>query len=67
MLKKRSFCLFSHPTSVRLEPEFWSALEEIALQQGLSLTRLLETVDQQGQGNLASRLRVFVLLNGARR
>ncbi|MBV9736059.1 MAG: ribbon-helix-helix domain-containing protein [Acidisphaera sp.] len=63
MLKKRSFSLARHRTSVALEAEFWSALEAIAAERGQSLAGLVASVDaarEPGQ-NLASLLRMLVL------
>jgi predicted DNA-binding ribbon-helix-helix protein len=63
MLRKRSFAIAGHRTSVALEPEFWTALESEARQQGASLTGLVARIDQtRGKRNLASALRVHVLL-----
>ena len=61
MLKKRSFTIARHRTSVALEPEFWSVLERIAAERGLSLARLVAEIDRYHQGALASTLRVFAL------
>ncbi len=61
MLKKRSFTIARHRTSVALEPEFWSALERIAAARGLPLARLVAGIDAGKRGGLASALRVHVL------
>jgi predicted DNA-binding ribbon-helix-helix protein len=60
-IKKRSVLIAGHPTSLSLETEFWSALHEIARRRGLSLNRLVASVDVARSGNLSSALRVFVL------
>jgi predicted DNA-binding ribbon-helix-helix protein len=60
-LKKRSFALAGHPTSVALEPEFWAALEAEAARRGSSLAALVTAVDQERAQPLASALRVFAL------
>jgi predicted DNA-binding ribbon-helix-helix protein len=60
-IKKRSVLIEGHATSLSLEAEFWSALQEIARQRGLSLNRLVASVDAKRAGNLSSALRVFVL------
>jgi len=60
-IKKRSVLIAGHATSLSLEAEFWSALQEVARQRGLSLNRLIATVDRARTGNLSSALRVFVL------
>ena len=61
-MKKRSFSIAGHRTSVALEPEFWSALEAEARKSHLSLAALIGRIDAARQGrNLASTLRVHVL------
>lgn len=62
-LKKRSFSIAGHRTSVALEPEFWLALEQEAHDERLALAVLVARVDgARGPRNLASALRVHVLL-----
>jgi predicted DNA-binding ribbon-helix-helix protein len=63
VLKKRSFTIARHRTSIALEPEFWEALERIAAARELSLTRLVAEIDASKRGGLASALRVYVLLS----
>jgi predicted DNA-binding ribbon-helix-helix protein len=65
MLRKRSFTIAKHRTSVALEPEFWAALERIASARGLSLARLVAEIDAGKRGLLASALRVHALLTAA--
>jgi predicted DNA-binding ribbon-helix-helix protein len=61
-LKKRSFALSGHRTSVALEAEFWAVLEAEAHDHGLSLAGLVATVDSARAGrNLASALRLHAL------
>ena len=63
-LAKRSFSLAGHRTSIALEPEFWTALEEAARGQAVSLAALVAALDAaraEDGGPLASTLRVFVL------
>ena len=63
-LRKRSFRLAGHRTSVALEPEFWSALEEAARRRGNSLAGLVAEVDAARSDPalpLASALRLFAL------
>jgi predicted DNA-binding ribbon-helix-helix protein len=60
-IKKRSVLIAGHATSLSLEAEFWSALQEIARLRGISLNRLVASVDARRYGNLSSALRVFVL------
>jgi predicted DNA-binding ribbon-helix-helix protein len=63
-LRKRSFRLAGHRTSVALEPEFWAALDGIAARRAVSLSALVAAVDA-GRVDptlpLASALRVFCL------
>ena len=65
-LKKRSFALSGHRTSVALEPEFWAVLEAEAKEQGLALAALVGRVDGvRGERNLASALRLHALAHAA--
>jgi predicted DNA-binding ribbon-helix-helix protein len=66
-LAKRSFSLAGHRTSVALEPEFWAALEALAVANGETLSRLVTRIDaERGVDRpLASALRVFALLGRA--
>ncbi|WP_431267923.1 ribbon-helix-helix domain-containing protein [Dankookia sp. P2] len=67
-LRKRSFQLAGHRTSVALEPEFWTALEAAAQRHGLSLAALVTRIDT-ARGDaaqpLASALRVHALAEAA--
>jgi predicted DNA-binding ribbon-helix-helix protein len=66
MLKKRSFSLSRHRTSVALEPEFWAVLESEAKKSGKSLAALVQNIDStRGQRNLASTLRVYALMRAS--
>lgn len=63
-LRKRSFRLAGHRTSVALEPAFWAALEAMAGRRGISLAALVAEVDAAREDParpLASALRVFAL------
>ncbi len=61
---KRSVTIAGHRTSVSMEPEFWSALRDIADTQGRSLADLLTDIDKSRKSrNLSSAARVFVLNN----
>ena len=61
-LKKRSFSIAGHRTSVALEPEFWAALEDKARAEKLSLAALVARIDAgRGERPLASALRVQAL------
>jgi predicted DNA-binding ribbon-helix-helix protein len=61
-LKKRSFSLSRHRTSVALEAEFWVVLEADAAAARKTLTTLVGEVDvARGMRPLASALRVHAL------
>ncbi|WP_372623431.1 ribbon-helix-helix domain-containing protein [Falsiroseomonas sp.] len=63
-LRKRSFRLAGHRTSVALEPEFWAALEAAATRRGSSLAGVVAEVDAARADPalpLASALRLFAL------
>ncbi|WP_424982888.1 ribbon-helix-helix domain-containing protein [Maritalea sp. S77] len=61
-MKKRSITIAGHRTSVALEPEFWSYIQKMAKEQGLSLADFIAQIDQsRDQTNLASALRLAVL------
>lgn len=61
--QKRSVTLSGHRTSVSLEDEFWTALQEIAASSGQNMAALIDEIDKRhGRGkNLSSALRLFVL------
>lgn len=62
MLKKRSFTLSRHRTSVALEAEFWDVLETCARDAGLSLSAYVAAIDRErGLRPLASALRLAAL------
>ncbi len=61
-MEKRSISISGHRTSVALEPEFWSALAEMASSRALPLTTLIIEIDRlRGATNLASACRLAVL------
>jgi predicted DNA-binding ribbon-helix-helix protein len=63
-LIKRSFRLAGHATSVALEAEFWTVLEEAAAKEGGSLAGLVAKVDAARAAQtlpLASALRLAAL------
>ncbi len=67
MLKKRSFSLSRHRTSVALEAEFWAVLEAEAERSGVSLAALVSSIDRKrGMRPLASALRVYALAAASR-
>jgi predicted DNA-binding ribbon-helix-helix protein len=61
-LRKRSFSIAGHRTSVALEEEFWAALESEARAERIALAALVARIDgSRGERNLASALRVHIL------
>ena len=67
-LRKRSFQLAGHRTSVALEAEFWAVLEAVAGRRGQSLAGLVAALDAARTDPtqpLASALRVFALAEAA--
>ena len=61
-LKKRSFTLSGHRTSVALEAEFWAMIDDAALKQRISLAALVAKIDaSRAERPLASALRLFAL------
>jgi predicted DNA-binding ribbon-helix-helix protein len=62
MLKKRSFSLSGHRTSVALEAEFWAVLEAEAAHGKQSLAGFVAEIDKnRGTRPLASALRLAAL------
>lgn len=62
MLKKRSFTLARHRTSVALEEDFWMILEKEAEKRDLSLAGFVTEIDaRRGPWPLASALRLAAL------
>jgi len=57
---KRSVVINRHKTSVSLEDSFWNDLREIARYQRVTVSKLLESIDKERQGNLSSAIRLFV-------
>jgi len=61
-LKKRSFSLSGHRTSVALEAEFWAVIDASAQKDGIALAALVAKIDaSRGERPLASALRLFAL------
>ena len=61
-LKKRSFSIAGHKTSVALEPEFWAVLDADAARAKQSLAGLVASIDAaRGERPLASALRLHAL------
>lgn len=67
---KRSITIAGHPTSISLEPVFWSALERAAATRGLPLSALVAAIDHARIGadeppNLASAIRSWLMASRA--
>lgn len=67
-LQKRSMRIAGHRTSLALEHEFWTALENIARAKAMTLPVLIASIDERRgktspDASLASAVRVFVLEN----
>ena len=61
-LVKHSVTIAGHRTSISLEPEFWSALRDIAKRNNRSLGSEIAVIDaERGTRNLSSAIRVYVL------
>ena len=61
---KRSIRIGNHRTSISIENEFWSELENEAKKQRLSMDKLILKIDTQrpkDYGNLSSYIRVWIL------
>lgn len=67
ILKKRSFSVAGHRTSVALEPEFWQVLEHEARSGNKSLSALVAEVDAARESRpLASAMRLAALAAASR-
>ena len=61
-LINRNVTVTSGRTSIRLEPELWSALEEMSQREKLSLGAIVKQIEQLGHsGGRTSAVRVRVL------
>ena len=61
----RGIILHGRPTSMRLEREFWEFLREIAIERRMTVTALIEAIDQvkSAKATLVSAIRVFVAMH----
>jgi len=67
LLKKRSFSLSGHRTSVALEAEFWAVIDAEAKAKGQSLAAFVQGIDAaRGDQPLASALRLTALASARR-
>ena len=61
-MEKRSLRIAGHRTSLALEPEFWSGLEDMARAMDKPLTSVIVEIDEARTGpNLSSAVRLAVL------
>ena len=59
---KRSIMLAGNKTSVSLEKSFWDGLNEIAAEERITRSALIERIDTDRiDHNLSSSIRIFVL------
>ena len=59
---KKSVVRYKHKTSIALEDEFWEEKKKIAIQDEISLSKLIERVDKlRTVKNLSSALRVYII------
>lgn len=59
---KRSFNIKGHSTSITLEGPFWDALKQAAEREGVSLAKLVETIDATREADgLSSAVRIWLL------
>jgi predicted DNA-binding ribbon-helix-helix protein len=68
---KRSITIAGHPTTISLEPVFWSALERAAREAQLPLSALVarivaERIAAPDPPNLASAIRVWLFARASR-
>ena len=61
-VKPRQIVINGHPTSLRLEPEFWYWLRQIAAECGTSATKLIEgiVIAKNPHRPLSSALRGYI-------
>ena len=61
-LRIRNVVVAGHRTSVRLEPLMWEALQEIAVEQGMNVNKLVTQIKRSaGRSSLTSAIRVFIV------
>lgn len=60
--RPRNVTIRGKRTSMRLEPGFWEAIDEIAAREGLNVDQVFERAAKTPhRGNLSSAIRVYVL------
>jgi predicted DNA-binding ribbon-helix-helix protein len=61
MLINRNITVNGHRTSIRLEPEFWAGLADIARRENLTIDELCAEVDSRAGGlSRTAAIRVFI-------
>jgi predicted DNA-binding ribbon-helix-helix protein len=60
MTRKHSLTIAGHATSLTLEPVFWEALQQAALEEGKPLAALVAEIDEARTTNLSSAIRVWL-------
>ena len=61
-VRKRSLTLAGHRTSISLEDTFWDALNDIAAERSMSITALVNEIDEaRGVTALSQSLRAYAL------
>jgi predicted DNA-binding ribbon-helix-helix protein len=61
-VKKRSIVIGRHKTSISLEDDFWTSLQQIALGRQVTRSDLIASLDAgRENSNLSSAIRVFIL------
>jgi predicted DNA-binding ribbon-helix-helix protein len=59
---KRSITIARHRTSISLEDAFWTALGELAQEDGRSVAALVNDIDKgRGEASLSAAIRLYVL------
>lgn len=66
-LSKYSVMIAGHSTSLSLEPEFWTELQDIARRESKSINGLIAKIDEDRQGNLSQAVRLYILKDLKRR
>jgi predicted DNA-binding ribbon-helix-helix protein len=62
MLQNRNVMISGRRTSVRLEPQMWDALQEIARRERRSINEVASLIDAQRHGSsLTAAIRVFIV------
>ena len=61
VLRKRSITISGHRTSITIEDIFWDTLKAIAKSRRVPMTKLIEEIDANRDGNLSSALRTYAM------